>query len=493
MRLSRVRTGLALCVAVWSLSGPRLAAQGSTQPTLDIGGIAVSGSLRTRVESWDWFGGESNGEYTYPGSLFRLALGQSRKTRDWQLELALPVILGLPDRAIGPGAQGPLGLGANYFTANNSSRDAVMLFVKQAFVRFKNLGGVDGQSLMVGRLEFIDGTEVSPKDATLNALKRDRIAHRLLGNFGFSHVGRSLDGVRYAIDGSKLNFTFVGARPTRGVFQVDGWGELNVTVFYGALTGQVGGEQNTGEWRGFALGYHDYRDDVPKTDNRPLAVRRIDTDSIDVGTFGGHYLRLVETPAGVVDTLVWGALQIGSWGTLAHRAGAFAGEAGWQPPILANLRPWLRGGYAYGSGDAKADDQKHGTFFQMLPTPRVYARFPFFNLMNTGDGFGELIIRPSRSFTIRADRHVLRLADRNDLWYQGGGAFQTGTFGYTGRPSGGQSSLATLYDASGEYTVNTHFSIGAYYSYSRGGLVTQAIYPNGNDARFTYLQVLLRF
>ena len=31
---------------------------------------------------------------------------------------------------------------------------------------------------------------------------------------------------------------------------------------------------------------------------------------------------------------------------------------------------------------------------QMLPTARIYARTPFFNLMDTVDAFGELILRP---------------------------------------------------------------------------------------------------
>jgi hypothetical protein len=481
-----------LCILVLSLGAP-LSAQTPASGPLGIGHIGISGSLRTRVESWDWFGGSPNGEYTYPGSLLRLAFSQSKKTYDWQLELALPFILDLPTQAIGPGAQGSLGLGANYFSANNGRTDAAMLFAKQAFVRFKKLGGIDGQSVAIGRMEFVDGTEASPKNATLAALKRDRIAHRLIGNFGFSHVGRSLDGVRYAIDGSKMNFTFVGARPTRGVFQVDGWGELNVNVFYGALTQQVDRPYHVGEWRVFVLGYRDYREDVVKTDNRPLAVRQIDTDSIDISTFGGHYVSLVDTPAGPVDTLVWGAVQVGSWGTLAQRAGAFAGEAGWQPPILANLKPWLRGGYDYGSGDSDPNDQRHGTFFQVLPTPRVYARFPFFNSMNIGDGFGELILRPLKRFTVRADVHALRLADKNDLWYQGGGAFQPGTFGYTGRASGGASNLATLYDVSGDCNINAGFSIAAYYSAAMGGLVTRTIYPTGNQARFGYLEVLIRF
>src|SRR6266536_2886513 len=108
-------------------------------------------------------------------------------------------------------------------------------------------------------MEVVDGAETVPADGTLAAVKRDRIAHRLLGNFAFSHVGRSFDGIEYAVNGSRYNLTFFGARPTRGVYQVDGWGELNINVYYGALTGQIGGKKSASEWRIFGLGYSDYR------------------------------------------------------------------------------------------------------------------------------------------------------------------------------------------------------------------------------------------
>jgi hypothetical protein len=265
-----------------------------------------------------------------------------------------------------------------------------------------------------------------PKDATLAALKRDRIAHRLIGNFGFSDVGRSFDGVLYSLNRSKLNLTVFAARPTRGVFQVDGWGELNVNVFYGALTGQLRGKSNSGEWRVFGLGYNDYRSGVVKTDNRPLAVRTADRAHINIGTYGSHYIQTVRSSLGTVDLLFWGVLQNGSWGQLTQGSGALAAEAGWQPPVLGAIRPWLRG-LDYGSGDG--NETAHRTFFQVLPTPRVYARLPFFNMMNNRDAFGELILRPSQAVTIRTDVHSLALGNHNDLWYTGGGVFQPWTFG----------------------------------------------------------------
>jgi alginate export protein len=452
--------------------------------------VTVAGSFRTRVEAWDWFGDASAGDYTYPGSLLRLGLSQSKTSLDWQAEIAVPFVLGLPTNAVATGAAGALGLGANYFSANDSRSDLARLFVKQAAVRFKRLGGVEGQSLKVGRFEFIDGTETMPKDATLAALKRDRIAHRLIGNFGFSHVGRSLDGAQYVLDRGDWNVTALAVRPTRGVFDLDGWGDLDVNLFYTATTRRAGAPAHPAEWRVFLIAYDDYRASVVKVDNRALAARRADTANIILETVGGHYVRVDETAAGTFDVLAWGALQTGSWGAQRQRAAAFAIEGGWQPDIA--WTPWLRGGWNYGSGDGDPADRRHGTFFQLLPTPRVYARLPFFNMMNTSDAFGEAVVRPSKTLAIRGDIHALQLADANDLWYQGGGAYQPSTFGYAGRPSGGETPLATLADISADVAVSPHLVVSGYYGHATGHAVTDAIYGN-DSARLAYLEFTIRF
>src|SRR5438876_6490383 len=88
------------------LGGQPAAAQAPASVPIRIGDVAVSGSLRTRVESWDWFGGNANNEYTWPGSILRVSLSESRSVFDWQIEFAAPFLLGLPDDAIAPGAQG---------------------------------------------------------------------------------------------------------------------------------------------------------------------------------------------------------------------------------------------------------------------------------------------------------------------------------------------------------------------------------------------------
>ena len=459
-------------------------------PAVPPGDVTVTGSLRARAESWDWFGDSPAGEYTYPAALLRVRIAQARKTIDWQAELAVPVLLGLPDDAVAPGAQGALGLGANYFTANGNDTNAVGLFAKQINLRWKRIAGVDGQTLRIGRFEFVDGTETAPKDATVAALKRDRIAHRLIGTFAFSHVGRSFDGAQYVLDRGDWNVTALAVRPTRGVFDVNGWGDLDVNVFYAAVTRRIGAASRAGEWRAFGIGYDDYRHDVVKVDNRPLTIRRADTKRTDIATFGGHYLQTRNVAAGTIDLLLWGAVQAGTWGTLRHRAGAYAVEGGWQP--RAALAPWFRGGWNYGSGDGNTSDRRHGTFLQLLPTPRVYARLPFFNMMNTSDAFGEIALNPSKKVVIRGSLHALHLANSTDLWYQGGGAFQTATFGYAGRPSNGRTALSTLADASTDVAVSPHLALSAYLGYAAGRSVTDSIYGSGG-ARLGYVEMLLRF
>ncbi|MBI2149883.1 MAG: alginate export family protein [Acidobacteria bacterium] len=360
--------------------------------------------------------------------------------------------------------------------------------MKQGFIRIRPN---DSNSLRFGRFEFVDGTETTPPDETLAALKRDRIAHRLIGNFAWSHVGRSLDGGQYVYNKPKTNLTMTAGRPTRGVFQVDGWGDLDIGLASVALTKQLPLKKSAGEWRVFAIQYHDWRS-VLKTDNRALPTRGNDRGNVRVTTFGGHYVHAFNTAsAGKFDLLFWGALQTGRWGVLDHRAGSGVVEAGYQPPIRV-LKPWFRAGYAYGSGDGDAGDGDHNTFFQILPTPRIYARLPFYNMMNNEDAFGEVTVRPHQKVSIKGAVHWLRLAKRNDLWYQGGGAYQPWTFGYAGRPSNGNRSLANVYDVGAEVQANANLAVGIYYADAEGKSVTSSIYPNGKHARLGYVELRYR-
>jgi hypothetical protein len=452
------------------------------------GPIVFSGSLRTRAEVTDWFQGAANSGYGYSSTLLRFGAGQQKEHYDWQVEFAAPVLLGLPNDAISTsGAQGQFGLGASYFAANGNSRNSAMVFAKQAFIRFKH----ERHSLRLGRFEFNDGLELTPKDATLAWLKRERLSQRLIGSFGWSDVGRSFDGAQYAWGTSKTNVTVVAAIPTRGAFQTDGWGELRTAFAYAALTRDVESARAAGDFRVFSIYYDDWRH-VLKTDNRSLAARRADLDNIRIATFGAHAAGSLKTDAGTFDALAWGAAQTGRWGRLDQRSGAIVAEAGWQPAALAALKPWLRGGYSYTTGDDNPGDNTHGTFFQLLPTPRPYARFPFFNMMNNEDLHGDLLLRPHATVTVRSEVHGLRLTSGNDLWYAGGGAFQPWTFGFLGRATGGNRGLATLYDTSVDIVASRHTSFTAYFGHAVGHSAAAGIYPLGRNANFGYLEMLLK-
>lgn len=123
-------------------------------------------------------------------------------------------------------------------------------------------------------------------------------------------------------------------------------------------------------------------------------------------------------------------------------------------------------GFYDGSGDDNPSDKTHGTFFQVLPTPRPYARFPFFDMVNNRDINAALILRPHKQVTISSEFHALRLSNAKDLWYSGGGAYQPWTFGYQGRNAGGPRSLANLYDTSVEYRMKPNVTLTGYYGFA---------------------------
>jgi hypothetical protein len=460
--------------------------------SLNIGGLTISGSLRGRVEDWSWFEAPpGQSDYTVGALLLRLSVSQKRERFDWLIEGLSPWLINLPTQAILPAPQGQLGLGATYYAANHN-QDGSAVF-RQGYVRLKRIFGDKLSSVGFGRFEFSDGAEVKPSDPTLATLKNDRISQRLIGPFGFSHIGRGFDGLHFDRTSRLNNFTFLAVRPVEGVYQLRSLYELDADFYYGAFTRQWPSKRAPAEARFFVLHYHDGRP-ILKTDSRPQSVRAADQHNIRITTLGGHYIAALGSGPAKTDLLFWGAAQIGSWGVLNHRAGTIAVEAGHK--FDAPMQPWLRAGYFRSSGDGDPNDNEHTTFFQVLPTPRIYARTPFFNLMNNQDVFGQLLLRPLSRLSFRTDVHWLRLSNSHDLWYLGGGAYQSGTFGYTGRPSNGRADLGTFFDGSFDFLFTRNTTLTLYGGFVRGGSVEAAIYPQGGNhpnLHFVYLEFLQRF
>lgn len=441
--------------------------------------VQFSGSVRLRAENWSFF--EAPGhedDYTFLGALLRASVAQKVNSNfDWQVELAAPALLNLPEDAAAPAPLGQIGLGGSYFAANHDDTDA-SLFAKQAFVRYK----WGTSSFRAGRFEFGEGNEVTPKNAMLAPLKAGRVSQRLIGPFGFSHVGRSFDGLQYTYNRSNVNVTAAALRPTVGAFNLDGMEEIDdVQFLYGALTYS----RPDADERLFVLAYQDDRGLV-KTDNRAAAIRSGDRDDISIVTIGGHYLAAFNQ----FDLLLWGAWQTGEWGVQDHSAGAIDVEGGYH--FAGASKPVLRAGFFRSSGDDDPADGEHGTFFQHLPTPRVYARFPFYNSMNSTDAFVQFSMKPTAKLTLSSEAHLLSLTESADLWYAGGGAFEENTFGFAGRPANGNDDFARVIDLGLDYSVNAKTSASAYVGLAEGGDVVESIFAD-NGGRYVYFEVTRRF
>ena len=464
-----IRTGAAALSAacVLALGARAASAQTAAAPAappvsvykpIRIGGVTVAGSVRVRGEDWSWF--ESTGadaSYTYGHALVRLGATYSNPRFDVMVEGSQPTIFGTPSNAVASGAAGQLGMGASYRVANG--KDHAGAFLKQAFVRFKNVGA-KGNMARLGRIEFIDGAESVPSDSTVAWLKRERVAHRLLANFAFSAAQRSYDAVHVARATPTYNLTLMAGMPTEGVFQLDGQGTHHrhprgLRRVHRSV--QLG--RRAPVWPAVRR---------PASDRQGRQPSRRRSRDGPLRHQGEHARRERGARASVGEHEsrpdVLGCPAERRWGAQDHSGSAFAIEGGVQPSLAAQAVASRRLLAGERRRHARHDRRRlaHGTFFQMLPTPRLYARTPFYNMMNNRDLFSSLILRPAKGTSVRTEVHRLSLTKSSDLWYAGGGAFNETVFGYQGRPSGGSSNLATLADIGADRAFGPLLNVGAY-------------------------------
>ena len=444
---------------------------------------------RARLDAWSWFAAPpEKSTYRYLQHLLRLGLTQRIDNWDWELELSQPAVFEVPSNAVSPvSAQGQLGLGGSYYAAGGDNTEPAAAFLKQGFLRYR-FG--DDKTLRLGRFEFFGGTETAPKDSTMLWLQNNRVQQRLVGNFGFANAQRSFDGIDAHLGSGPWDLTAMAARSDQGVFNMNGNPELNVDLQYVALTRTAANGRVIA--RAFGIGYHDGRTGITKSDNRPLAVRAADHKNIRLGTYGGSVIAAAPAGPGTFDFVFWGAYQNGNWGRLSDSAGAAALEGGYRALKLPTS-PWLRGGWSRTTGDNNPSDNTQNTFFQVLPTPRVYARLPFYNMMNNTDSFVQLMDKPAKTLDLRSDLHWLDLTSGKDLWYLGGGAFDNKVFGFTGRPANGHTAFGTVADISSDWQATPNLALNAYYGYGWGKSVERAIYPKGANVQLGYLELIYRW
>ena len=464
--------------------------------------ITLTASNRVRGEFVNWFepsaqyAAEGANQYNFMANQFRLGLRLTWPHVLFFAEMQDTSLVNLPNDASTNGTPptdkrvGNLGPGGLYYV-NTRDRDQNEPFLKQGYVTLTDLPQLKGVSATLGRIEYSDGLEVVPKDPALAQLKRMRIGERLIGAFGYTHVTRSFDSVRGVYDTPEFNVTGWGSRPTQGGFEVSANPELDIWVAGLAATVKQLPRLGASDARWFYLYYEDDRDRAVKVDNRSEAARKADKQNIAIHTWGGHVLTVNEAGPGKCDGLVWGVVQGGSWGEQSHFAWAYAVEGGYQFPAVW-AAPWVRAGYNASSGDSDPNDNRHGTFFQLLPTARLYAQFPFYNLMNVQDLFAQVLLKPVSQVLVRADYHWLQTTAAADRWYSGGGATNATFFGFAALNTNRDRDLAHLVDVSVTATPLKWLTAYAYYGHAFGqGAVKQVF--EGANADYGFVELTLRY
>lgn len=443
-------------------------------------------SNTTRLESWHFFeppptGG--NPDYAFIANRLRAAAIGTWSRIDFGGSVQYVQFGNLPTGATGPGA---LGTGALYYT-HSGRTDSHGVYLRTLFARARLPGNV---TLQAGRLPYQSGAEAPSGRPRIESIKRARIDSRLIGEFEWSLYQRTFDGVRGDIDRKPWHLSAAWFRPTQGGFEEDAGTRLGGVDFSaGTFTLRPSVAAPATELGFFVMGYRDDRPVTARPDNTAQSAERVD---IGMTTFGATAVGSAAAGNGDADWLFWLAAQTGSWYMQDHRAWSLALEAGyqWKRP----WQPWIRGGFLHASGDPDPADNRHGTFFPMLPTVRKYAFTTAYAPMNLQDAFVELIVRPAERVAARADVRRLWLAEATDLWYSGSGPTQQSgsIFGYAGRRSGNSADLGNVIEGSADVSLGRHWSVNGFVGAIHGGSAVAATF-NGDWLTFAYLENLIQF
>jgi hypothetical protein len=466
---------------------PPLATEGPLDST-----IRLEVFDRLRGEFVDWFQPPAGApaptyRYNFLGNKFQLGLRVTREPYEIFAQFQDSTLANLPDDGVG--------VGSTYF-ANTRRTTQNGTILRNGWASTSRLFGVQGLFVKGGRQLYLDGTEAKAQSPTLKWLQQWRISQRLLGPFDYTHVGRSFDGGVVAYGGAAANATAFFFLPTFGGYDINANPQLNINTAGVSLNLNEVPEApslllENSIARLFWLFYDDNRD-IVFLDNRPLPVRQADRGlPATIHTVGASFAHVEELGAGHADGMAYGFGQMGEWQSQQHSAWAYGVELGYRLDEVW-AAPWTRIGINSGSGDQNPNDDKHQTFFQMLPTAWLYAQFPFFNMMNNQDVFAQWILDPDPMLTFRFDFHWLRVNSGADFAYFGGGATKNDFFGYGGQVANGRNELAYLLSFYATVRPLASLSFNAFYGHAFGQGVISQTYA-GNDGNYGFLETVLAF
>jgi hypothetical protein len=470
------------------VTGPAFGQQTAPAAAAPIPTWRASAVNVTRFESWRFFEPRAGGgdpDYSFLSDRLRIEGRGHWRRVDVTLAAQYVGQAGLPTLASGPGA---LGTGSLYFDQGGRHEHPQQLYLRYANARFPNL--LRGVDLQVGRMGYTSGAEAPVAAPKIETLKRQRLDSRLVGEFEWSIYQRGFDGVRLDLTRSRWQATTVAFMPTQGGFARAANKTITDIQLFGATVSSrpSAPAESLTQVQAFTWHYRDRRAVAQRPDNSATAAASVD---VDVTTVGGVLLGAYRRGAGEIDVFGWVAPQLGSWYENRHQAAAGAIEAGYQW-TKARWRPWVRLGLLHTSGDDDGADDRHGTFFPVLPTVRRYSQTTTYSTMNLNDRFLQLLARPRPSLGVRIDVHDLTLASAADLWYAGSGATlgDGNVFGYAGRRSNGSRRLGRSLEASVDLTLNSRFSVAAFVSRIDGGRVVAGTFAEAH-LWYGYLESVL--
>ena len=427
--------------------------------------------LRSRGEYWNTFLKSDSGtqRYFFILSRARVFAEFSRKSISMQFAFQGLKALFLPESAVD-------GAGKVYFD-NNKERAP-----DKFSILLLNLSGKLGNFYFkLGRVSIEDGAEVFHGEQKFDMLKKTRISERLVGSWDWTNAGRRYDGLICGYNGKKFNANLFAARVLGGGIDFKNTGKwLDISIAGASLTFSIPGS----DLRIFDIFYQDERDEVLKKLNL--------SEKIKLHTLGLSAIKLFDHDNSQIDIVGYTAFQFGNFGQFTQRAYAFIGEFGYQ--IKSTSSPWLRFGIAYASGDENKLDNTRKTFFNLTPTNhKWYGNLDMFSFSNLLNLYIQFMIN-YKFLNLNSEFHIFKLANGNDDWIAGSGAFNNSSLGYSALAvSPGRTDLGKEFDfvSTFKFLKNILFEIG--YSYFWGSDVVKNVFVRKPNKNWLYFQFMFQF
>jgi len=384
---------------------------------------------------------------------------------------------------------GAFGPGPLYFSASENDTGPGNFQIAEAYLQIKDLP-VLGFYLKGGRIGFQDGAEVLYGEPKIDWVIKARLSERLIGNWDWVNIGRRFDGGTLGYGNRVFELNVLGVSVLQGGYDFDDglWKELgHVVVLGGSFTLKKDVILPDTQFKVFNYFYFDNR----------TPAKELAGDNLKVNTTGISIVGAYDAGPGQVDLLLWFAFQLGKFGDLDQRALGFIGEIGYQF-LHVPLKPWLRAGVAYASGDGDPDDSDHGTFFNMVPTNhKWYGYADAVAFSNLEDYYLQLILTPHNKVTFAIDGYLFRLASDDEFWISGSGPFNNEVFGYAfNKPLVGEDIKRNL-GGELDFTLSIKpvdfLSLDIGYSHFFGGRGVDVVFDEEDQLDWFYVQTEVSF